>query len=159
MICHKAHPSTLHQCEASKREARLDMKGAEVVAPRILIILGSTRQNRQGATVGRWSAGRASRHSGAVFESVDLRDWPLPFLDSPVPPAFGQYDPAARRWAETMDAADGFVFVTPEYNHGHPAVLKNALDHLYREWGHKPAAIVSYGAAGAGTRGVGRAGA
>jgi NAD(P)H-dependent FMN reductase len=120
--------------------------------PRILIILGSTRENRRGDAIARWAAEHAKSRSDADFELVDLKDWPLPFFKSPLPPAFGHYDAAARPWADLVDAADGYLFVTPEYNHGYPAVLKNALDHLFREWGHKPAAILSYGATGDGFR-------
>ncbi|HLZ23481.1 MAG TPA: NAD(P)H-dependent oxidoreductase [Ktedonobacterales bacterium] len=122
------------------------------MTPKILIVLGSTRQNRQGAAVARWVTERASQRADADFELIDLKDWPLPFLESAVPPAFGQYDVAARPWADKVASADGYVFVTPEYNHGYPAVLKNALDHLYREWGHKPAAVASYGASSGGYR-------
>jgi NAD(P)H-dependent FMN reductase len=121
-------------------------------APKILIVLGSTRQNRQGETVARWISERANARADARFELIDLRDWPLPFLQNPMPPALGRYDDTTQPWADKIGAADGFVFVTPEYNHGYPAVLKNALDHLYREWGYKPAAIVSYGVAGGGVR-------
>jgi NAD(P)H-dependent FMN reductase len=120
--------------------------------PRILIVLGSTRQNRQGETVARWISERANARSDARFELLDLKDWPLPFLQSPSPPVLGRYDDTTQPWADKIDATDGFLFVTPEYNHGYPAVLKNALDHLYREWGYKPAAIVSYGMAGGGLR-------
>ncbi len=120
--------------------------------PHILVILGSTRQGRKGEAVARWFMERTGRRSEATFELADLRDWPLPFIDSPMPPASGQYDPAALPWAEKVSTADGFVFVTPEYNHGYPAVLKNALDHIYHEWGNKPGAIVSYGSYGAGYR-------
>ena len=122
------------------------------MAPHILAILGSTRQGRKGEAVARWFMERASGRADATFELVDLRDWPLPFIDSPIPPSFGDYDPAARRWAEKVGTADGFVFITPEYNHGYPAVLKNALDHIYHEWANKPGAIVSYGSYGAGYR-------
>lgn len=122
------------------------------MTPKVLIILGSTRQNRQGETVTRWITGRASQRSDAVFEIVDLKDWSLPFFESSMPPAMGQYDAATLPWADRVDTADGYIFVTPEYNHGYPAVLKNALDHLFREWGRKPAAIVSYGMTGAGFR-------
>jgi NAD(P)H-dependent FMN reductase len=120
--------------------------------PKILIILGSTRQGRHGEVVARWVADRASCRSDAVFELIDLKDWPLPFLESTMPPAYGQYDATTRPWADLVGKADGYLFITPEYNHGYPAVLKNALDHLYREWGHKPGAVVSYGASGAGYR-------
>ena len=52
-----------------------------------------------------------------------------------------------------MRAADGYVICTPEYNHGYPAVLKNALDYTYFSWSRKPVAFVSWGNAG-GARGV-----
>jgi NAD(P)H-dependent FMN reductase len=123
-----------------------------MTTPKILIILGSTRQNRQGEAVARWLMNHACQRADAIFELLDLRDWPQPFLESPMPPAMGRYDAATHVWAEMIDPADGFVFITPEYNHGYPAVLKNALDLLYHEWGHKPAAVVSYGAIGAGYR-------
>jgi NAD(P)H-dependent FMN reductase len=114
--------------------------------------LGSTRQNRQGETVAHWISERANARLDARFELLDLMDWPLPFVQNPTPPALGRYDDTTQPWADEIDAADGFIFVTPEYNHGYPAVLKNALDHLYREWGYKPATIISYGMAGGGVR-------
>ncbi len=122
--------------------------------PHILVILGSTRQGRKGAVVARWFMQHASQREDVTVELVDLRDWPLPFIDAPMPPASGQYDPAARPWAEKIATADAFVFVMPEYNHGYPAVLKNAIDHIYHEWGKKPAAIVNYGSFAAGYRGA-----
>jgi NAD(P)H-dependent FMN reductase len=119
---------------------------------RIGIILGSTRPNRNGEQVARWVHDMASRRGDAEFELIDLRDYPLPHLDEPVPPAYGQYQHAhTRAWAETIASFDGFVLVTPEYNHSVPAVLKNALDYLNAEWTNKAAGIVSYGGTG-GTR-------
>ncbi len=119
---------------------------------RILVILGSTRQGRAGAAVSRWLMDQLQRRDQVDFELVDLRDVPLPFFNHPLPPASGQFAPEVKSWAETVGAADGYVIVTPEYNHGYPAVLKNALDHVYREWNRKPVAFVSYGAAGGGYR-------
>ncbi|CAM5671831.1 2-hydroxy-1,4-benzoquinone reductase [Streptomyces tanashiensis] len=116
------------------------------------IILGSTRPHRVGDQVARWVLDHASRRTDARFELLDLRDHPLPHLDEPMPPSFGQYqNEHTRRWAETIAAYDGFVIVTPEYNHGIPGVLKNALDYLYAEWNNKALGLVSYGATG-GTR-------
>ena len=120
--------------------------------PRILVILGSTRQGRQGERVSRWLMRQLERWPAAEFELVDLRDHPLPFFDNPAPPASGQYGPEAQRWAEKVSSGDGYIVVTPEYNHGYPAVLKNALDHVYREWNRKPVALVSYGGPAAGYR-------
>ena len=123
-----------------------------MMRPRILVILGTTRQGRQGEHVARWLMTRLARRADAEFEMVDLRDHPLPFFDHPVPPTSGQYGPEAQRWAQVIARGDGYIVVTPEYNHGYPAVLKNALDHVYREWNRKPVAFVSYGAAAGGFR-------
>lgn len=80
---------------------------------------------------------------------LDLADFALPLLDEPVPAAFGEYTKDhTRRWARAVDSCDGFVFVTPEYNHSMPASLKNALDFVYAEWHHKAAGIVGYGVDG-----------
>jgi NAD(P)H-dependent FMN reductase len=122
--------------------------------PRILVILGSTRQGRHGDKVVDWLMTRLYTRSDAGFELVDLRDLGLPFYDAVIPPAFGHVTPEARGWAESVANADGFIFVMPEYNHGYPAPLKNAIDHLFKEWARKPAAIVSYGASAGGYRGA-----
>jgi NAD(P)H-dependent FMN reductase len=118
--------------------------------PQILVILGSTRQGRTGERVADWLMRRLREQSAAEFTLVDLRDHPLPLFDNPHPPSFGQYAPEAEGWARLIGSADGYVFVAPEYNHGYPAVLKNALDHVYREWNRKPMAVVSYGGGPAG---------
>ncbi|MFJ8208243.1 NADPH-dependent FMN reductase [Streptomyces sp. NPDC096033] len=117
--------------------------------PAIGIILGSTRPNRVGDQVAKWVLDHAARRTDARFELLDLRDHALPHLDEPMPPSFGQYqNEHTRRWADTIGAYDGFVIVTPEYNHGIPGVLKNALDYLYAEWNNKALGLVSYGATG-----------
>jgi NAD(P)H-dependent FMN reductase len=116
---------------------------------RIGIILGSTRPNRNGEQVAKWVYDIASRRSDAEFELVDLRDYPLPHLDEPLPPSMGQYqNEHTRQWADKIASFDGFVFVTPEYNHSTSGVLKNAIDYLYAEWNNKAAGFVSYGAVG-----------
>jgi len=121
---------------------------------RIGIILGSTRPNRNGEQVARWVLEIASRREDAEFELVDLRDYPLPHLDEPMPPSLGQYqNEHTKQWADTIASFDGFVIVTPEYNHGTSGVLKNALDFLYAEWNNKAVGFVSYGAVG-GARAV-----
>ena len=118
------------------------------------IILGSTRPNRNGEQVARWVYDLAAQRSDAEFELVDLRDYPLPHLDEPVPPSLGQYQhDHTKEWAAKIDSFDGFVMVTPEYNHSTSGVLKNALDYLYAEWNNKAVGFVSYGSAG-GTRAV-----
>ena len=116
---------------------------------RIGIILGSTRPNRNGEQVAKWVYDIASRRGDAEFELVDLRDYPLPHLDEPLPPSMGQYqNEHTRQWADKIASFDGFVIVTPEYNHSTSGVLKNAIDYLYAEWNNKAAGFVSYGGVG-----------
>src|SRR6185436_379107 len=123
-------------------------------APRIAIIIGSTRPGRNGEAVAKWVNEIAQKRSDAEFELVDIRDFNLPLLDEPVPPSMGQYSKAhTKAWAAKIGSFDGYVFVAPEYNHGIPAALKNAIDFLFAEWNHKAAGFVSYGGAG-GARAV-----
>ena len=119
---------------------------------RVLVILGSTRPGRNGDKVADWFMEVAEQRPDAEFELVDLRDWNLPYYDSPVPPAFAQPEGKVKEWADLVDSGNGFVIVTPEYNHGYPAVLKSHLDAIYKPWNRKPVAFVSYGSAGAGYR-------
>jgi len=120
----------------------------------IAVIVGSTRPNRKAETVAQWVFKIAGARSDARFEIVDLADYRLPLLDEAAPASFGRYA-HTRAWAETIARFDGFVFVTPEYNHGPPAALKNALDFLFHEWADKAAGFVSYGGLG-GVRAVER---
>jgi len=119
---------------------------------RVAVILGSTRPGRRGEVVANWVMDRARERTDAEFELIDLADYPLPHLDEAVPPNMGQYQNAhTKDWGATIGRYDGFVFVTPEYNHSTSGVLKNAIDFLYAEWNNKAMGVVSYGAAG-GTR-------
>ena len=121
---------------------------------RIAIIIGSTRPNRLGESVGRWVYEIASGRTDAEYELIDLKEVDLPLLDEPVPPSQGKYSKDhTKAWAAKIDSFDGFVFVTPEYNHGTCAALKNAIDYLYKEWNNKAAGFVGYGSAG-GARAV-----
>lgn len=121
---------------------------------KIAIIVGSTRPGRKADAVARWVHGIASQRDTAEFEVVDIRDYNLPLLDEPVPPSRGQYTHEhTKRWSEKIESFDGFVFVTPEYNHATSGALKNAIDFLYAEWNNKAAGFVGYGSAGA-TRAV-----
>ncbi len=117
----------------------------------VLLIMGSTRAGRLCPILATWVAGIARSSAGIGCEVVDLADWPLPMDDEPGIPALGGYVCAhTRAWSEKIAGADAFVFVTPQYNWGYPAPLKNAIDHLYVEWGGKPLVIVTYGGHGGG---------
>jgi NAD(P)H-dependent FMN reductase len=121
---------------------------------KIAVIVGSTRPGRKAEDVARWVMGIAQGRTDATFDLVDIQDFNLPLLDEPVPPSMGQYSkPHTRAWAARIDQYDGFVFVTPEYNHGTSGALKNAIDFLYKEWNNKAAGFVGYGSAG-GVRAV-----
>jgi NAD(P)H-dependent FMN reductase len=121
---------------------------------KIAIVLGSTRPGRNGEAVARWVLEQAQGRSAADYELVDLADFPMPLLDEAIPPSAGQYTGEHTiAWAEKVASYDGFVFVTPEYNHSVPASLKNALDYVYAEWNNKGAAFVGYGSLG-GARAV-----
>jgi NAD(P)H-dependent FMN reductase len=116
---------------------------------KIGIIVGSTRPGRKALDVARWVLDIAGMRADAVFELVDIQDFNLPLLDEPVPPSLGQYaQPHTKAWAAAIAGFDGFVFVTPEYNHGTSGALKNAIDFLYKEWNNKAAGFVGYGSAG-----------
>lgn len=121
---------------------------------RIAIIIGSTRPGRNGNAVVAWVHANAAARNDADFELVDLLDHPLPHLDEALPPSFGQYaNEHTTEWAATIARFDGYVFVTPEYNHSTSGVLKNAIDYLYGEWNNKAPGFVSYGSLG-GARAV-----
>ena len=120
----------------------------------VAIILGSTRPGRRAEPIARWIHGIAGKRGDARFELVDIADFKLPLLDEPMPAMMHKYTQLhTRNWAAKIGSFDAFVFVTPEYNHGISASLKNAIDFLYREWNNKAAGFVGYGA-GEGTRGV-----
>lgn len=117
---------------------------------KIAIIIGSIRPGRKGPDVAKWVQGIAAKRTSAAYELVDIADYGLPLLDEPVPPVMGQPTKEhTKRWAAKIAGFDGFVFVTPEYNHGPPASLKNALDFLFKEWTNKACGFVGYGGTGA----------
>src|SRR5258707_7397438 len=123
----------------------------------ISVIVGSTRQGRFSEKPAQWILQRLHNREGIEGRLLDLRDFPMPFFDQPAPPAMPGRPPyeheVVKRWTTAIGASDGFVFVTPEYNYGPSAVLKNAIDWVYPEWNRKAAAFVSYGSA-AGARSV-----
>ncbi|CAM5498691.1 NADPH-dependent FMN reductase [Leifsonia shinshuensis] len=115
---------------------------------KIAVILGSTRPGRNGAGVARWVMEQSADRE-AIYELVDLADYPLPHLDEPALPSSGAYvNEHTKEWAQKIAGYDGYIFVSPEYNHSTSGVLKNALDYLYAEWNNKAAAFVSYGSLG-----------
>jgi len=123
---------------------------------KIKIIVGSTRSARFGRQPAEWLLDIAKKHTkDASFEIVDLKDIALPFLDEPLPPGMGNYqNDTTKAWAKIVDDADGFIYVTPEYNFSIPATLKNAIDTVAAEWHNKPVAYVGYGATGGGIRAI-----
>ena len=122
---------------------------------KIAIVTGSTRPGRNNEAVAHWVHKLASQRPDDHHELVDIADYKLPLLDEPMPPALGNYTkPHTKAWAQKIASFDGYVFVTPEYNHGIPAALKNAIDFLNREWHNKAAGFVSYGASASGSRAV-----
>lgn len=113
-----------------------------------LVVAGTTRALRRSPAIARWIAA-LGEGEGGVFTVVDLADLGLGLDDEPGIPALGTYvRETTRAWSALVSAAAGVVFVTPQYNWGYPAPLKNAIDHLYREWNGKPAMIVTYGGHG-----------
>lgn len=119
---------------------------SSTTSPAIAVVVGSIRAGRRCPQIAAWVIGLAQATSTLRYELLDLADWPLPMDDEPGIPALGHYsNPHTFAWSRRIAAADGFVFVTPQYNWGYPAVLKNAIDHLYEEWRAKPAVIVTYG--------------
>jgi NAD(P)H-dependent FMN reductase len=123
----------------------------------ISVIVGSTRQGRFSEKPARWILQHLKKRGGVDARLLDLRDFPMPFFDQPMPPAMPGRPPyeneAVKKWTAEIARSDGFIVVTPEYNFGAAAVLKNALDWVYPEWNRKAVAFVSYGSA-AGARSV-----
>jgi NAD(P)H-dependent FMN reductase len=118
---------------------------------KIKVIVGSTRQERFGDKPANWIVGELKKEHGVDVELLDLREYVLPFFNDPGFPSMsgGKYeDKAVQRWSDKIREADAFVIVTPEYNHGYPGVLKNAMDSIFPEWNHKPVGFIGYGSAG-----------
>ena len=116
---------------------------------KIGIILGSTRPGRNGEQVAKWVLAQAAQRGTAEYELVDLADFHLPNIDEVNHPATGVYEnEGTKAWSAAVAKFDGFVIVTPEYNHSTSGALKNALDFVYREWNNKAVGFVGYGAMG-----------
>lgn len=116
---------------------------------KIQIILGSTRPGRVGEQVAEWAVDALKDFEDTEFELVDIANYNLPLLDEPMPPLMGQYTKDhTKKWSAKIAEADGYIFVTPEYNHSVPGAFKNAVDFLNHEWHDKAIGFISYGAAG-----------
>jgi NAD(P)H-dependent FMN reductase len=125
------------------------MTPSEDDVPRIAVLIGSTRPTRISAPIAQWLRGELQGQGALQYELLDLAEIDLPFLDEPLMAALGQYEHAhTRAWSATVSAYAGFVLVFPQYNWGYPAVLKNALDFLYREWSGKPVSYLTFGTRG-----------
>lgn len=131
-------------------------------ATKLQVVVGSTRPERQADIVMRWVFDRASSHGAFQAELLDLRDWPLPMfaegrktIGDLADPTYS--DPIVKRWNRKIAEAGAYLFITPEYNHSVPAVLKNAIDSVFASFAfrNKPAALVGYsGGAVGGARAV-----
>ncbi len=120
---------------------------------KIQVIIGSTRQNRISDKPAQWIYEYTRTRPELEAELLDLRDYPLPLFDEPTAPLHlqGKYsDERVQMWSKKIAEADGYIVVSPEYNHGYPAVLKNAIDVIYPEWNNKPIGFMSYGTLGGG---------
>ncbi|MGF9564998.1 NAD(P)H-dependent oxidoreductase [Neorhizobium sp. BT27B] len=119
------------------------------------IIIATTRPGRSGPAVADWVYDAAVADSRFDVELVDLADFALPLLDEPAHPAMRKYEnEPTKRWSSSVDAADAFLFVSPEYDYFVPGSLVNAIQCLFHEWTYKPAAIVCYGGVSGGLRGA-----
>ena len=123
--------------------------------PTLTIVIASTRPGRAGLPIAQWFSAHAQAHGGFEVLVADLAELRLPLLDEPSHPRLRQYTQRhTREWSAIVERSDAFVFVTPEYNYGYTAALKNAIDYLHAEWRYKPLGFVSYGGVAAGTRAV-----
>ncbi|WP_041841748.1 NADPH-dependent FMN reductase [Actinoplanes friuliensis] len=121
--------------------------------PNLQVIVASTRPGRVGLPVATWAAAAAVEHGVFDVELIDLADYALPLMDEPNHPRLRQYTHEhTLRWSETVDRADAFVIVHPEYNYSFNAAIKNAIDYLHQEWADKPVGFVSYGGVSGGLR-------
>lgn len=122
---------------------------------RLNVIIASTRPGRVGLPIGRWVHQAAQAHGGFDAHLVDLADFALPLYDEPHHPRLRRYEHEhTRRWSASVEAADAYVLVAPEYNHAPTPALINAIDYVFHEWAYKPAAFVSYGGVSGGLRAV-----
>jgi NAD(P)H-dependent FMN reductase len=118
----------------------------------VQIIVGSTRPGRVGPQISDWIKNSIPDKPNTTYEIIDIADWKLPIFDEPIHPSMNQYQNAhTKAWSKKIKDGDAYIFLTPEYNSGYPAALKNAIDYLFHEWTDKPTMIVSYGVGGGPT--------
>jgi len=123
------------------------------MSPRLHTIIASTRPTRVGPAPAHWFHEFAKKHGKFDAHLVDLAEFNLPVLDEPEHPARRHYQHEhTKRWSASVNEADAFVFVTPEYNYGPPPSLLNALDYLFWEWQYKAVGLVGYGGISGGGR-------
>ena len=116
------------------------------MAPKLHVVTVSTRPGRIGPAIAAWFHGFAKTHGKFDAVGVDLADFNLPIYDEPHHPMRRKYEHEhSKKWAASVNAADAFVFVTPEYNFFPPPSFVNAIDYLFWEWQYKPVAFVGYG--------------
>lgn len=119
---------------------------------KIQLLVGSNRPTRIGLNVAEWIAENANKEDGVEIEIIDLAKVNLPLLDEPKKPSEDQYTKDhTKAWSETISSGDGYIWLTPEYNAGYTAIIKNAVDYLYKEWADKPVLVISYGVGGGQT--------
>lgn len=115
---------------------------------KVKVIIGSVREGRFAEKPAAWIAGEAKKMPNLDVEVLDLKDYPMPFFDEATSPSVtpqGYDNPVVKKWATKIADGDAFIIVTPEYNHGPSAVLKNAIDYVYAPWNKKPVGFVGYG--------------
>ena len=123
--------------------------------PVLQVVVSSVRPDRVSPIVTDWFVEEARKHAAFEVEATDLAELNLPLMDEPNHPMMQAYQHEhTKRWAKIVERSDAFVFVMPEYDHGYPAPLKNAIDYLFKEWAYKPVSFVSYGGVSAGLRAV-----
>ena len=118
---------------------------------KLAVISSSVRDGRATERLAKWVAREASAKHGIEVELVDLKEYPMPLFNEPESPRFNQHrqvDPTAQKWLDRLKAADAYLFVTPEYDHSIPGVLKNAIDYVAWEMAKKPATAAAHGTVG-----------
>lgn len=116
---------------------------------KVAILIGSVRPNRRSMQVAKWLQSQLAQVEGVQYDLIDLKDVNLPMMNEPNIPFTGIYThEATKQWSQLIQGYDGFIFLFPQYNGGYPAVIKNAIDYLAKEWANKPVSLVTFGGHG-----------